>query len=275
MSEKNEQKILHLGEIGFPIAWEDWYAGVEKVCGLKIQAEAKTEFLAAKDNYADYLYIRINPSFGSKAFKVFPASNPMIQQIQYVDLFFRKNGVLWPHLLLKDTVHSLVVQNQSSVNHRGSVLIVGSGAEAIASCFALVEMGYRHLTLVIEESSQQRETLELLGKALFDVTVDTLDRENLIHLSGVYSLLLCFEDLVAQAELQTALLYFNYLIRGGLIINFRTSIQETAFYEEALAIRAKVLDLADVQVHQEIGALRKVTSLSEHATKTLYQLALS
>jgi hypothetical protein len=102
-----------------------------------------------------------------------------------------------------------------------------------------------------------------MGHLVFDIKIEAFKVDQVVLLTGIYSLLICFEDLRKNSELLTALLYFNYLLRGGLVINAGFPIDNTALLEEAAAIRARVIDRSDIKLHLEISALRKVLPISQ------------
>jgi hypothetical protein len=267
-----EFRILHIGSLGFPIAWEEWYKFLEQVNGITIRHEVHDHFPAEIKALSQYDIVRTNRSLAREAYEFFPASNVLINQVQYVDLVYKKNGALWPFVSMKDMIHSMVVNYQPFINEKGAGLIVGINPEAIACAYGLIERGFRHITFVVNDPDSHGELLAQLKQSLFDIKIEFINREKMILLSGIYSMIVCFEDIVSQLDLQTAILYFNYLFRGGLIINAGYPIDKTPLLEEANAIKAKVVDLPEVQFYQEMAALQKVLVIDEISFQNFHQV---
>lgn len=263
MPGKREIKVLHVGDIDFPIPWGRWYGEIEKISGTKIYREHQLEASCEPKELQKYKMIRVHRSFGHEMFSKISVCTQLISSLEYIDFIYEKNGALWPHLLVKDYIHSLIIDAQPFANSKGSALIIGATDEAILSAHALYEMGLKHITFVTDSPDLGDRVLKTLGAHLFDMKVEVIPVQKVILLSGVYSLLLCFENLATNQELLTALLYFNYLSHNGLIINLGYSLDKTLLLEEAMAINAKVVGLPEVQFHQEMAALRKILRIAD------------
>jgi len=255
--------------------WEKWYAKVEEVCGCTIQYENQSQIEIFPEEemneklrhfqnnklikiFENYNLIRFDQSWSTEVFSLFTATPPLITVLQTVDLIYKKNETLWPHLNFKDGLHSSILQKQPYLNTKGSGLIVGSTVEAIQSAFVLSELGIKQITFVVENSVIGTPLLELMKSSLFQINFDVITKEKIILLPGVYSIMICCEDLKSNPDLLTALLYFNYLERGGVILNPIFTLDKVPLIEEALAIGATCVDLPQIQIHEEVMALQKI-----------------
>ncbi len=266
--------VLHVGAIEFPIPWEDWYAGVGKVLGVQIGCKNQ-DHLSAQDlvsHFKKFDFIRLSPGWSTEASHLFPASAPLINRLHYVDLIFRKNKTLWPYLLHKDAIHSVIIDKQPCLNIKGSGLIVGYGPESILAVHVLADLGFKHITVVVEKDIDAQALLSLFRGSLFDVKFEIITRDKIILLPGIFSVVIVYSDLHKEIDLLTALLYFNYLERGGLVINAGFQCPEVPLLEESAAIGAKVVDVNEVQLHHELMAFRKILPLPREILKRMASL---
>ncbi len=266
-----EFSILHIGEIGFPIPWEQWNSKIESTLNCSFKTDVVDDLSGGTPLLKKYSFTRLSRGWAGEAYSLFKASSPLVTQVHYIDFIYNKNGSLWPHLLHKDAIHSVILERQPYMNIKGAGLVVGVSQEAILAAFVLVELGIKQITFVIENEEAGGPLLNLLKQSLFEVRFDVISKHKVILLPGIYSVIVCYEDLREQTELVTALLYFNYLERGGLVINAGTQLEKVPLMEEALAIGAKVVDISEVQIHEELMAIRKVIPLSESVLKKLIQ----
>lgn len=275
MSARREVKILRVGSIGFPLALNKWYAEVEVSSRWKVEFHETENFVNDIGFLKGFDLIRMSRSWARDASTLFAAAAPLITQTKFVDLIFKKNGILWPYLAHKDAIHSIVLERYPYLNTKSAGLLIGLTTESILSAACLVELGLKHITFVVEDEERDSTILKQLEKSLFEVRLEMISKDKVILLPGIYSVVICYEDLRTQAELLTALLYFNYLERGGLVINAAAPLEKLPLMEEAFAIGAKVVDLHEVQIHEELVSLQKVIPLSQSSFQHLLALALS
>jgi hypothetical protein len=266
---EHNAKVLHVGDILFPVAWQDWYAEVEKIQGCRLEVETVADFACGQAGLKPFLFTRVSSRWAPEVAKSFLASSHTINQIHFVDMVYKKNGNLWPYLLHKDAIHSVILARQPYLNIKGGGLIVGMTAEAILAAYVLVELGIRQITFVVESEKASEATINLLKRSIFEVRIEAISKDKVILLPGVYSVVICYEDLRKQAELVTALLYFNYLERGGIVLNVGMALDKIPLLEEASAIGANTVDLIEIQVHAELMALAKVLPMSQEVSLKL------
>lgn len=281
MSENANFKILHMGEFSFFMPWENWYNKAAKIYGCSItldvhSPEQNTDFSTAekigrirhletqkkKNFFADYDLIRFDRHWAAEAFQLVMAAPPLITTLKTVDLLYKKRDTLWPHLNFKEAIHSTILQNHPYLNTKGSGLIIGGSTEAIQVAHVLAELGLKHITFVVDTDAIGTQFLALMKGSLFQINFEVITKEKIILLPGIYSVMVCCEDLRNNAALVTSILYFNYLERGGLILNCVYPLGEVPLTEEALAIGAICVDLGMVQIHEAVMAVQKIKRTS-------------
>jgi len=281
LSERPKIHILHIGEFSFFMPWEQWYSKVEEVCRCKIQYAVKEQIenksadipaSKVKENllqnknlikiFEGYDLVRFDRNWSQEVFNLVIVAPPLITVLQSIDLIYKKKGSFWPQLNFKDGVHSAILQNKPYLNTNGAGLIVGSSTDAIQVAYVLAELGIKQITFVVESDNIRSPLLELMKNSLFQINFEVITKEKIILLPGIYSVMICCEDLKHNSDLLTALLYFNYLERGGLILNPVYTLDKVPLMEEALAIGATCVDLPQIQLHEEVVALQKLGLLA-------------
>lgn len=256
--------------------WREWYKKVEQVTHHAVEYYLRSDPSALSEEeiksssietrkgtalhpmFLDYDLIRFERSWGGEAFHMVQAAPPLMTSLQSVDMIYKKNETFWPSLSFKEGVHSAILITQPYLNTKGAGLIVGSSAEAIQSAYVLVELGLKQITFVVENDIINTTFLDSMKRSLFQVKLEAVTREKIILLPGAYSVMICCEDLRVRPDLLTALLYFNYLERGGVILNAVFPLDQVPLQEEALAIGAKFIGMPELQRHEEIIALQKL-----------------
>ncbi len=268
------------------MAWDQWYQKVSELIGRSINYEVQNQMSAPRKNekigghgfsaqlresrvFDGFDLVRLSQSEAKGAYPLLLAASPLISALETVDLFYKKNGAFWPHLNFKEGIHSTILQHHPYLNTKGSGLVVGSSVEAIQAIFTLVELGLKHITLVTENNSRSFALQEFVRSSLFQIKFEVITKEKVILLPGIYSVMVCCEDLRGNTALLTALLYFNYLERGGLIFNTLYPLEMMPLIEEALAIGAKCIDLPIVQINEAVMALQKIGTMP---TEKLFQI---
>ena len=274
MSGARTHLILHVGSFHFPMTWDEWYSGVEKITGSQFELQLQNDFKSDFGSLKNVEFIRLNRQFTTKAFSLFNANTPLISTLKYIDIIFRKNSQFWSSINHKEALRSVILENQPSLNVSGAGLIIGFSTEALIAAFVLVEFGIKQITFVIENESDGQKITALLEKTLFEIQFEVINKDKVILLPGIYSAVIIYDDLRDQDELVTALLYFNYLERGGLIVNAGCPLDEITLLEEAFANGAKIVDFMEVLVHEEILALQKIIPINHGVLKKLLTFAL-
>lgn len=271
MSENHECSVLHVGKVDFPIPWEDWKSILESNLNWRFKIDSVDEIHGGMDQFKSYRVTRLSRQWATAAYSLFKANAPVIHHVHYIDCIWNNGGILWPQLIHKDAIHSVILERQPYLNIKGAGLIVGMSQESILAAFVLVELGIKQITFVTEDEEASESVITLLKQSMFEVAFEVITSDKVILLPGIYSVIICYEDLRERADLLTSLLYFNYLERGGLVVNAGTILEKVPLMEEALAIGAKVVDISEVQIHEEMMALRKVMPLGQQVQQKLLQ----
>lgn len=275
LSENRDIKILHVGNLSFPMNWKEWYSVVEKAFQRKIILEEQETIGGIQGALDEYDLIKLSSRFFYEASLLFSAVPPLLSLIQSVDLVFKKDHQLWPHLIFKEGLHSSILMRHPSLNIKGGGLIIGGSSEALQSAFVLAELGLSQITLVVEDEKQGESIKKLLTQALFQIQIEIITREKVILLPGVYSVLVCCEDLKNKQDLLTSILYFNYLEKTGLVVNAGASLEKLPLVEEAQAIGATVIDITELQIHREVRSLQKIMTISNKDANQLIHALLT
>lgn len=123
------------------------------------------------------------------------------------------------HSLLRRTLLSSFAAGVVPIETQKSALIVGANGQAQMAVAALVQMGVSKFIVCDRDLDQMRSVILRCRRSYLGVQFEEVLGEELVLLPGVNGLLMNFmagdEDLHSLYELR----YFNFLSRGGTVIN--------------------------------------------------------
>lgn len=271
LSEPINKSIAHVGAFDFPMSWEDWYRQVGEILNWKINFKLLKGDISSLHQLNSFDLVRLVPEQAQRVAPLFKASAPLISTMKYADIVYKKKASLWPHISHKEAVHSVILDKYPKLNTKGAGLIVGESPQAIVAARTLVELGIKHITFVLDNVTETDSFLQVVGQSLFEVHLEVIQKDQVILLPGIYSVMICYYDLKEEKELLEGLLFFSYLMHGGLII-MNTTMDLAPLREEASAIGAKVVDSVMLQVHDELMALRTIVPLHQDIKKRLEEI---
>lgn len=207
--------------------------------------------------------IRFSESFLKDAYHKAKGVTPLMVHLQVVDLLYHKNGEYWPKLLLRDGLHSVILHKHPKLSAREGGLIVGSGVEAKLVASVLIELGFSHITFVDDEETVSVDFINEMKAIYFQIKIEVIGPHKVILLPGIYSVIINTWDIVAESDLLTDLLYFNYLKEPGLVINLKKPQDFDLLIEEAKAIHQKTIQRNEIDVFMELNSIRPFVELNE------------
>lgn len=270
MLAPSNYRLCHAGDIPFIKPWKDWYGLLGRALGVQFDWQELSAEAVNTENFKTFDLIRINTELAPQASALFNATSPFLTELQYVDLITRKNTTIWPHLLHKEAMQSVILSKHPQLNTKGAGLIVGESAQAILGGRTLVELGIKHITFVLEDLSIATEFIRKASQSLFEVQFEVVSKDQVILLPGIYSVVACYRDLSHEPSLMEGLLYFSYLIHGGLVI-MNAPMELKALREEASAINANVIDFPTIQFHEAIMAINKIIPIKQEVVSQFEQ----
>jgi hypothetical protein len=264
--------FLYVGNVPSLIKLDIW-KNFLKSLGIEFRYESSEEIPDLhKSNFQG---IRFSEAFVSEVYHKAKGVSPLMVQLQAVDFLYIRNKEYWPKLVMREGLHSAILHKHSQLSAREGGLIVGSGTEAKMVASILIELGFRHITFVENDSNIPKNFIEELKLNYFQINIEVIGPDKVILLPGIYSVIVNTWDNVTGSDLLTDLLYFNYLKEPGLVINLKKIEGQDSLIEEAQAINEKTIQRKEIDIFIELNSIRPFVELNEKKIRDFVQLVLT
>jgi len=128
------------------------------------------------------------------------------------------------------------------IDPKRPALVVGEGAEVYSAVAALFYRGLRNIHLCSSDKFVCQKISDHLSKYYLGLNVDWIDPERLTSIAGIFSLAINTGDLFSDEYLLNGLSFFNYLTKGGWVMNWTLRPgSEDMFTERAKEVGASVI----------------------------------
>lgn len=148
--------------------------------------------------------------------------------------WYRWNGRSWePELLIEKALHQAIIHEAHHLDIQHSAYVIGEGILLRVAASVAFGLGYRRVYLVSEIESDMEEQKAILERVYIGAEVIALPIHELTLQTVGSSLLLNTFDLKAKPDLATDLAYFNFMKRGGVVLDLYESGEDRVLLTEA------------------------------------------
>lgn len=190
--------------------------------------------------------VRMNLEFSSLLIANTPALPAQVRFLEVADVFFMSNGRWWPSVLVVDAVKALIIKRARSLEIRDVAYVVGAGPLAVCMASILLGLGYSRIKMVSEDGKQTLQDITKLSRHFLKAEISYVDAAVLTAEDTPASCLIIAQDLHENGNLLTDISYFNFMKRGGLVIDLNLSQGSSVILEEAARAELKVLSAAEI-----------------------------
>lgn len=239
-------KILSLGADALlreaALHFQDFYGhrGVTVAWEVRDASEPSSfNELMASNPEADA--IRLMPDLCSEFLPKCPVQPLAVSRYQTADVFFRRQGVWEPELLAEESVRRVIMRQAHHLDLRESAYVAGVGAFLRVVGGVALGLGFRRVYLVGEDENDLREQAVSLARLYVGSTIEPLPAHLLTVQTVGGSLLVNTLNLATRPELGADLAYFNFMRRGGLVMDLHGGASEQLVLEEALRADLRIV----------------------------------
>lgn len=190
--------------------------------------------------------VRMDMALSSSLIQKTPALPELIDFLQVADAFFPVNGRWWPTLLVVDAVKSLIIKRAKALEINDTAYVIGSGPLALSMATIVLGLGYSKLKMVSDSLGESEADIAKLKRYYLGVQIQHVDAAVLTAENSPSSCLMIAQDLQDNPTLLTDISYFNYMKRGGLVIDLNLGQGTSVILEEAARAELKVLGAVDI-----------------------------
>lgn len=174
------------------------------------------------------------------------------------DTFVRTSKGLSPQLFFEKSLHQTIIREAHHVDIRESAYVIGNGPLLRVVAGVALGLGFRRVYVVGEDEEDLLEQKELLQRIFIGAEVLTLPTHSLTLQTVGASLLVNTFSLKDRPELSADLAYFNFMRRGGLVLDLYGFGGEQPVLDEALRAGLRVIPAHLVSAGRDLALLESL-----------------
>lgn len=174
------------------------------------------------------------------------------------DTFLRADRGWNPALVIEKSLHQTIIREAHHVDIRESAYVIGNGPLLRVIAGVALGLGFRRVYLVGEDEADLLEQKELLGRVFIGADVLTLPAHSLTLQTVGASLMVNTLPLQERPDLAADLAYFNFMRRGGLVLDLYGFGKEQPVLEEALRAGLRVIPAHLVSAGRDLALLQNL-----------------
>lgn len=249
--EESEEVLSLFGAVMTDLAGE---------LGLRLEIEPRN-FAAVPDlngfsESADVLRISLQRSLDW--LKKCPVQPVTVSLYGAADAFLRTDRGWSPELFIEKSLHQTIIREAHHVDIRESAYIIGNGPLLRVVAGVALGLGFRRVYLVGEDESDLLAQRDLLKRVFIGAEVLTLPAHSLTLQTVGASLLVNTFPLKDRPELSADLAYFNFMRKGGLVLDLYGFGGEQPVLDEALRAGLRVIPAHLVSAGRDLALLRSL-----------------
>lgn len=206
------------------------------------------------------LFIRFNSKFFDIASVKLQNNLRELETLKAVDslMFDAKKGY-WPEILFRDSLFEYLTHNVKSLDVMQKALVVGTCGLARACIATLVKLGFSKINITSKDDQAAADLIKDFKEIFFNVEFEYTKRSDVTILPGTHGLVINTFSLLDTDDFPNEIYYFNFLKKGGLVIDLVDIPTETPFLKIALDIEARVIAGYEAMSFYDLKWVEKAT----------------
>jgi len=217
--------------------------------------ELKNEFPKISQNMDAAL---VSEAYSKIFFDLFKDISRRILESKKIDALFRNEGGVWPHCLMRDSLHQLIVQKANKLDTQARAYVTGSDSTMRVALSTAVQLGFSEVIILVDEVEMAESTLADAGRTFLLVKIHVLKNTELTLQPNNGSLLINTVKLDGREELIEDLSYLNFISLDGLVIDTNLFPLTHQLMAEAENVGLRTLSGAELRAQMDWSFLNKV-----------------
>jgi len=190
-----------------------------------------------------------------KKWKAWPTQ---VRHLECCDIFLNEKRVLWPRVLLYDSLRESIVENfrEHDIKEAGYVICNDLRGRILISL--LLGLGHRKVYLVGDEPSFIQAEVDLLRRHHIGTEILSLPIHQLTLQTTRASILINAIDLTTHKHVLSNLAYFNFMKKEGLVLDLDFLRYQSPLLEEASKADLKSLSIEKLSAHYDFSLIQKL-----------------
>lgn len=204
--------------------------------------------------------IRFHPTLFDKVSGNIENNLKEIETLKSIDgLVYESEKGYWPEILLRESIFEYLTMRVKALDVSQKAFVVGSSGLARAGISALIKLGFSKINLTCEDDTSADLVIEDFKKIFFNVEFEHTKRSDVTILPGTHGLVLNTISILDSASIPTEIFYFNFLKKGGLVVDVVDLPIDSPLTKIAEDIGAEVIRGFEILAHYDLNWVQKLT----------------
>ena len=215
--------------------------------GIKNQftfIEATAENLKEKidEAKAQKLFVRFHPKYFDLVSLSIQNNLRELETLKAVDsLMYDEKKGYWPEILFRDSLFEYLTHTVKNLDVMQKAFVVGTCGLARASIAALVKLGFSKINITSKDDESALNLIKDFKEIFYNVQFEYTKRTDVTILAGTHGLVINTFSVLDSEDFPNEIYYFNFLKKGGLVIDLVDVPTETPFLKIAKDIGARAV----------------------------------
>ncbi len=175
-----------------------------------------------------------------------------VRDLECFDAFLFDDGKWYPREIMFEAIRSIIVERARELEIRNSGYVIGDDELGRVMASTLVDLGFSTIYVVGKTNETLDKCVRLLSRKFIGIKFIPILAENMTMQMTQASVLLNGLDLTDESTLFSDLSYFNFMKKGGLIVDVQLSETNLHLEEEAYKAELKSISAKDITARRDI-----------------------
>lgn len=205
-----------------------------------LQADASSFPQVLSEAQKSFHQIRVGGSLREHVLAQFERVPQSLRFLRAADAVCNESGVWWPRQFLSEGFLRTIASDIGQVDLTGSVLVVGSGADAWSVLASLVRVGFRRFSFADPDDERGQRFMAEAAKTFLNVQYQFVPRHMITQAPAIHSFAINTIQSKCDDGFLQELAFFNFLKTGGAWLDIRLRGFSRELENEALSVGAVI-----------------------------------
>lgn len=188
----------------------------------------------------------------------FPRLPTDVRWLEASDTLLFQDGEWWPRLFLLETLRKIIIHRFRGLNVGLHGYVIGGTRAGRVAAAALAGLGFTHIHIVDEDAQLLTREVAFLKRYLLGISIEGVHASALTVQTQAGSLMLNTVQMAEQSSMLNDLSYFNFMSKGGVVVDISGCSRQTLFLQEAERADLNIISGLEVQSQIDVDLLSKI-----------------
>lgn len=156
-------------------------------------------------------------------------------------LIFEESGQYWPDIVMRESLFEFLVHKVKALDVSQKVFCIGTCGMSRSVLSALIKLGFSKFAITGGSAEEASQLIADFGKIYFNVSMEYVQRSDVTILPGTHGMVVNTLSALDTDDFPNEIYYFNFLKKGGLVLDLVDLPTETPFLKIAADIGAQAI----------------------------------